>query len=176
MPDSSSVHAFENATGREDTALSELADGELNPQDAARLIESLSRSVNRRECWESYHVVGDCLRGIPPLKSSLASRISELLADEPTILAPQRRSLSARFAMPAAASLAAMVLVAWGVVNFNQNSGTPQASSQMAAISADQSSPGVREDVNGYVVAHRDFSPGAMIANAAFELPPESDQ
>lgn len=170
------AHPFEPATDVENTSLSELADGELDPLDAGRLFETLNHSTEMRARWETYHVIGDCLRDISPLKSDLATRISQLLSEEPTVLAPQRRSLSKRFTMPAAASLAAMVLVTWGVVNFSRDSTTPQTANQMAAVSPDQLSPGARYDVNGYMVAHRDFSPGAMMANAAFELPPETAQ
>lgn len=172
----SAIPIHETEHGVEDTALSALADGELDHQDTMRLLETLSHRADWRARWQSYHIIGDCLRDTPPLKSDLATRISLLLADEPTILAPRRRSLTTRFGMPAAASLAAMVLVAWGVINFNQRASLPLSANQMAAANTAQLSADARRDVNGYVVAHRDFSPGAMIANAAFEVPSEPAQ
>lgn len=172
----SAVPTHETERAIEDTTLSALADGELDHQETVRILETLSHRADWRARWQSYHIIGDCLRDIPPLKSDLATRISLLLADEPTILAPRRRSLTTRFAMPAAASLAAMVLVAWGVINFNQNANVPLTANQMVAVNTGQLSPDARHDVNDYVVAHRDFSPGAMIANAAFEVPSEPAQ
>lgn len=162
------THETERAT--ENTTLSALADGELDHQETVRILETLSHGEDWRARWRSYHIIGDCLRDIPPLKSDLATRISLLLADEPTILAP-RRSLMARFGMPAAASLAAVMLVAWGAVNLMQNGGTPFAGNQLAGASAGQPSSHARDDMNDYVAAHRDFSPGAMLANASFEVP-----
>lgn len=162
------THETERAT--EDTTLSALADGELDHQETLRMLETLSHGADWRARWQSYHIIGDCLRDIPPLKSDLATRISLLLADEPTILAP-RRSLMTRFGVPAAASLAAVILVAWGAVNLMQNGTAPFAGNQLAATSPGQLSSKARDDMNDYVAAHRDFSPGAMLASASFDVP-----
>ncbi|BBP05346.1 membrane protein [Sulfuriferula plumbiphila] len=166
----SAVPARGTERATEDTTLSALADGELDHQETVRILETLSHGADWRARWQSYHIIGDCLRDIPPLKSGLATRISLLLADEPTILAP-RRSLMARFGMPAAASLAAVMLVAWGAVNLMQNDATSLAGNQLAAASPGQPSSHARDDMNDYVAAHRDFSPGAMLASASFEVP-----
>lgn len=169
----SAVTTHETERTTEDaTVLSALADGELEHQETLRILETLSHGADWRARWQSYHIIGDCLRDIPPLKSDLATRISLLLADEPTILAP-RRSLLARIGMPAAASLAAVMLVAWGAVNLMQNGTAPFAGNQqLAAANPGQFSSATHQDeMNDYVAAHRDFSPGAMLASASFEVP-----
>lgn len=166
----SAVPTHETERASEDTTLSALADGELDHHETVRILETLSHGADWRARWQSYHIIGDCLRGTPPLKSDLATRISQLLADEPTVLAP-RRSLMARLGMPAAASLAAVMLVAWGAVNLMQNSTQPFAGNQLAAASPGQSATNAQDDMHDYVAAHRDFSPGAMLASASFEVP-----
>ncbi len=166
----SAIPTHESKPLTEDTTLSALADGELDHQETVRILETLSHGADWRARWQSYHIIGDCLRNTPPLKSDLATRISLLLADEPTVLAP-RRSLMTRFGIPGAASLAAVMLVAWGAVNLMQNGTQPFSGNQLAAISLGQSSSNTQDDMNDYVAAHRDFSPGAMLANASFEVP-----
>ncbi len=171
----SAISTHESSQLAEDTTLSALTDGELDHQETVRILETMSHRDDWRVRWQSYHVIGDCLRSIPPLKSDLATRISLLLAEEPTILAP-RRSLMSRFGMPAAASLAAVMLVAWGAVNLMQN-GTPTlAGNQLASISPVHSSAKVQDDMHDYMAAHRDFSPGAMLADASFEVPADPAQ
>jgi sigma-E factor negative regulatory protein RseA len=130
--------------------------------------------ADERALWETWHVIGDSLRGTPPLKSDLSNRISLLLADEPTVLAPHRRSGFLRFGMPVAASLAAVMLVAWGV--FSSAPGTMPGltgNQQLADATPVQSSFNQRHDVSDYLVAHRDFSPGEMVsplANVNYEV------
>ncbi|MHB1175053.1 MAG: sigma-E factor negative regulatory protein [Sulfuriferula sp.] len=165
-----STHTHESSPLAEDTTLSALADGELDHQETVRILETMSHGEDWRARWQSYHVIGDCLRSTPPLKSDLATRISLLLADEPTILAP-RRSLLTRFGMPAAASLAAVMLVAWGAVNLMQNGSQSFSGSQLASISPVHSLAKAPDDMHDYMTAHRDFSPGAMLADASFEVP-----
>ena len=166
----SAVPTHETERAAEDTTLSALADGELDHHETMRILESLSHGADWRARWQSYHLIGDCLRGTPPLKSDIATRISQLLADEPTILAP-RRSLMARFGVPTAASLAAVMLVAWGAGNLMQNSTQPFAGNQLAAASSGPAATNAQDDMHDYMAAHRDFSPGAMLASASFEVP-----
>ena len=155
-----------------DDALSALMDGELPEIESIQMIERLQHA-DERALWQTWHVIGDSLRGTP-FKSDLSNRISLLLAEEPTILAPHRRPAFLRFGMPVAASLAAVMLVAWGAVSFAPNgSGNGLAGSQLADATPVQSSFNQRHDVSDYLVAHRDFSPGEMVsplANVNYEV------
>ena len=45
--------------------LSALMDGELNELDAQREIARLRSDPESRERWESFHVIGDAMRGQP---------------------------------------------------------------------------------------------------------------
>jgi sigma-E factor negative regulatory protein RseA len=155
-------------------ALSALMDGELSETESAQMIERLQHG-DERALWQSWHVIGDCLRGTPPLKSDLSNRISLLLADEPTVLAPHRRAGFLRFGMPVAASVAAVMLVAWGAFNFAPSASLPglAGGQQLADATPVQSSFNQRHDVSDYLVAHRDFSPGEMVsplANVNYEV------
>ncbi len=67
-----------------------------------------------RRTWDTYHLIGDALRG--DVAPGLCARVSERLAAEPTVLAPQRRKVDARAAqigLSAAAGVAGIALVAW---------------------------------------------------------------
>lgn len=154
--------------------LSALMDGELSVLESAQMIEGL-HNADERALWQTWHVIGDSLRNTPALKSDLSNRISLLLADEPTILAPHRRPAFLRFGMPVAASLAAVMLVAWGAVSFAPNGATNSlaGSQQLADATPVQSSFNQRHDVSDYLIAHRDFSPGEMVsplANVNYEV------
>jgi negative regulator of sigma E activity len=77
----SAISTHEGGQLAEDTTLSALADGELDHQETVRILETMSHRDDWRVRWQSYHVIGDCLRGTPPLKLDLATRISLLLAE-----------------------------------------------------------------------------------------------
>jgi hypothetical protein len=85
-------------------------DGELDARAAQRELNRLEPGSELREHWDSYHLIGDALRGEPILSRAFGHRLSERLAGEPTVLAP-RRSVARRvttYALSAAASLSAV--------------------------------------------------------------------
>lgn len=173
----SALQRHEHDHAEDEYLISTLMDGELGERETARMIETLNARGDWRTHWETYHIIGDILRQTPALESGLSRKVSQLLADEPTILAPRRRPAFTRLAMPAAASLAAVMLVIWGALNFTQDSTSPTlGAGQMAAATPGGQSVDARHNVAGYLVAHRDFSTGAaasLIANASFEVPAE---
>ena len=95
--------------------VSALMDGELDDEPARHVLARMSDQEEFRDCWDTYHLIGDALRGerrlLPPFGQSLAVR----LAQEPTVLAPKygRVKRLATYSLSAAASLSAMSLVAW---------------------------------------------------------------
>lgn len=99
--------------------VSALMDGELGDDEAERELTRLKQdgeSGDLRYCWDTYHMIGDVLRGHGPLSPSFSRRISQRLAEEATILAPRRQRVSRKiytYAISAAASVAGVALVAW---------------------------------------------------------------
>jgi len=120
----------------------------------------LKQVASAREQWETWHLIGDAMRGAPPLSSDFGTRFAERLADEPTILAPRARWVSDR----ALASVAAGVLVAAGAVAIwsQHPENTPPATTMAQANPfAQQASPALAAEVRWapYLAAHQEFSP-----------------
>jgi sigma-E factor negative regulatory protein RseA len=100
-------------------SVSSLMDGELNLDEAEREIARLKTDTSLRASWDTYHLIGDTLRGDTVVDAGVAGfagRFAERLAAEPTVLAPPRRAPRSRFqtyALSAAASVAAVAVVGW---------------------------------------------------------------
>jgi sigma-E factor negative regulatory protein RseA len=155
--------------------ISALMDGELDSAEAEREIGRLKTDVESRERWESFHVVGDALRGDPVLSAGFSNELSKRLVQEPTVLAPRSRSRQARrfttYALSAAASISAMALVAWVAVYqtgqgglIADSGGKGNATPVVAALPASASSDGL---MNEYLLAHQGFSPSTAIQGLA---------
>lgn len=101
-------------------SVSTLMDGELNVDDASRQIARLKSDEALRERWDTYHLIGDAIRGSAAGRPGFAARVSERLAQEPTVLAPPtamrapvlKRKIQ-NYLLPIAASIAAVAVVAW---------------------------------------------------------------
>ena len=151
--------------------ISALMDGEVDEPELARDLAQLRSDGDLRRSWDTYHLIGDTLRG--HVAPALAAKVSQRLAGEPTVLAPQRRAPRgkiARLAFSAAAGAAGVALVAWlALPGLNPE---PQ---QVAASAPPGARPGapaaapaaavtpVAVGVENYLLAHQSFSPaGAM--------------
>src|SRR4029079_2279915 len=93
-------------------------DGEIGGAEAAVQIKRLKEDSQFRAAWDTYHVIGDTLRGEKlRLSQRFTESFSQRLAQEPPVLAPHARSplqtAVRRFALPVAASVGGMMLVAW---------------------------------------------------------------
>jgi len=97
--------------------ISVLMDGELEGRAADEVIESLGAEGAARDTWRAYHLISDAMRDTPLLSPGFAARLQARLAEEPTVLSPNRIRAAPRpwLAMPAAvaASFAALALVGW---------------------------------------------------------------
>jgi len=136
----------------------------------------------REEAWAAYHMIGDVLRGqIDPVQG-IDERVRIMLADEPTVPAPRtRRSnrFTQRVALPLAASVCGIAVVAWLALSNNSaispanNTRSPdmlatapqvvQQSNETiaAAFEADgsESNGSAADDMSAYLMAHQQFSP-----------------
>ena len=143
--------------------ISALMDGELDESELARNLALLRNDTDLRRTWDSYHLIGDTLRG--HVAQALAARVSERLAAEPTVLAPRRRAPRvrvAKHAFSAAAVAAGVALVAWlalpGLMpEPQQGAASAPAAPPLAAVTP------AAVGVENYLFAHQSFSPaGAM--------------
>ena len=148
--------------------VSALMDGELDDDEARIVFGQFKQNAGARDQWEIYHLIGDGLRQTPVwdagFPASFSARFAEKLAAEPTVLAPSRRPAFKRplYALSAAASLAAVSLVAWTAFQFNQ----PDAVTTMSANKVAENE--FQHDVNRYLIAHQEYSATPMSTSAAF--------
>ncbi len=117
------------------------------------------------------------MRGERLLSPGFAARISERLAGEPTVLAPQRRAMTdaARYALSAAASVAAVAVVAWialsGTGAADRPGATPAtiASTQVAPLQVPATVVNVPDNgrMHEYLLAHMGVSPSTALQGLA---------
>ena len=152
--------------------ISAFMDGEIGGADAAVQVKRLKEDTQLRAAWDTYHVIGDTMRGE---KLWLSHRFTEIfaqrLAQEPTVLAPHARipvqSTVRRLALPVAASVGGMMLVAW-LALFNNPFAPPKEN--VAVVTPTPMEVKARlasEEVNDYLMAHQQFSSGATLPGVA---------
>jgi sigma-E factor negative regulatory protein RseA len=141
-------------------------DGELDERAAGEAMESLRREGEAGDAWRAYHLISDALRDRRGLAVGCASRVRERLAAEPTVIAPGRLAprSAPRFALAAAASVAAVAFVGW--VAFSPQ---PQDSPKTAPALAQQGPIAVplSSAANDYLLAHQGFSPRVSLQGMA---------
>ena len=96
-------------TDKIDEHLSAFFDGELNERDIERVMAQLGQDEKLTSSWDRYQLIGDAIRGQLPqhVSTDLGARVSDIVRDEPAILAP-RRATAHRLVRPAVgAALAA---------------------------------------------------------------------
>ena len=144
--------------------VSALMDGELDAHAAGEAIDGL-REGEALQAWRTYHLIGDAMRDARVLSEGFTARVSQRLAVEPTVLMPARLPARPvqRFALAAAASLAAASLVGWLAFAPQPEAPAPIAQVKPAAAVA-QVLPVVTvvpfpNATNDYLLAHQGFSP-----------------
>lgn len=168
-------------------SVSTLMDGELNVDEAAREIARLKSDASARDQWDTYHLIGDAMRGSTGGSAAFAARFSERLALEPTVLAPRPRLTRKMqtYALSAAASVAAVAVVGWmtlSVIKPAVPDGTlakaptveapsklatlqPPATAAIVPVAKDLSAAdeAAAEPVQEYLLAHQGISPTTAI-------------
>ena len=145
-------------------------DGELCSDEADILLDKIKSHPEMKQDWLTYHLIGDALRQPDYIPAGLKTDFLERLHAEPTVLAPQRKySSQARFfALSAAASIMAIAFLAWLSVQIDgepllqQQPGTLQAASFPS--NADFRT---NDNMNDYLLAHHELSPGSEIRSPA---------
>ncbi len=139
--------------------LSEFMDGETDDEQAKRLIVGFLDSETQHE-WHAYHLIGDTLRGTPSISRDFTQSFSARLAEEPTVLAPNRfaKPRARTYALSAAASVAAVGFVLWAVMQ----TGSENTTSGMLAANTPKAEM-VSVNVNPYLRAHQEYSPSVAM-------------
>ena len=147
--------------------ISALVDDEISLHDAEYLYTALKAESESRECWMTYHLIGDAMRGSPIFKSDMRSRIMQQLDNAPAVLAP-RASVTSTVQVAkkspvlwsVAASVAAVMFV--GMIVLQQQS---QTAEELMPMEIAQNFPAE------YLQAHQSLAPSSSayyIQSAAF--------
>lgn len=153
--------------------ISTLMDGELCGDEAAVLLGMIKHHPEARQEWLSYHLISDALRQPDYLPNHMGAAFFERLQAEPTVLAPhcQRSSRAGIFAMSAAASIMAVVFLAWLSVQSDARPLLQQAkqgpdAARTASVLINANFP-TNGSMNDYLLAHQEFSPSTDVRGAA---------
>jgi len=155
--------------------VSALMDGELTESQMNQQLAHLREYPDLLECWDTFHLIGDVLRGDGTLSPAFREGVMQKLAAEPTVLAPRRPAAKRirTFALSAAASLAAVAVVGW-LAFFNnpvpparEIAKAPQPLASPAAPSPQLASVPSDGTMNEYLIAHQEYSPSTTIQGLA---------
>ena len=150
--------------------ISALMDGELFEDEAESLLDLVKLDSDMHKGWEMYHLIGDVLRQPEHIHCGLSAKVRERMQDEPTVLAPCDRVVKQKirtFALSAAASLAAVGVVAWMSLQIGH-----EAAPQMAMLqnSLRPASVQIKSKSNDYLMAHQEFSPSTDMNGGAYYI------
>jgi len=156
--------------------VSEWMDGELDEHQARRQSLRISRDEVARDSWNTFHLIGDVMRGEPVMSQRFTDGLTERMSLEPTVLAPRRGVVRrvTSYALPIAASIAAVAAVGWIASVTQPLAPEPQvASAPVAPAAVVQPStqlasvPTEGKKVHEYLFAHQQFGPSTEIQGLA---------
>jgi sigma-E factor negative regulatory protein RseA len=143
--------------------ISRLMDGEVDATELDAVCAAL-KSGEAMASWNCYHVIGDALRGEIPATRDVRAAVARRLADEPTVLAPQRSvpSRPAAWAWAAAATLAAVSVVGWTA--YSLIDATPAGLAKAGDAGAMRASEvRVATVPTDLLFAHQEYAPASML-------------
>jgi sigma-E factor negative regulatory protein RseA len=157
--------------------ISMLMDGELGERECDEALAALARDDEAIRTWRAYHLIRDVLHGEDVVAADLSAGVAARLAGEPTVLAPRRiqKPLVRRrwMALSAAASVAAVALVAWLAF-------TPARTPDSVPVETASNSPVVRvplpRSTDDYLLAHQGYSPRLTLQGVAPYIRTVSDE
>ncbi|HSO05993.1 MAG TPA: sigma-E factor negative regulatory protein [Pelomicrobium sp.] len=153
--------------------LSALADGELEDFEAQALMKRMPSDADLMRDWAIYHVIGEALRQERTYRIDIVGVVGRRLAEEPTVLAPRpvRRKRLQVYALSAAASAAAVAMVAWVMLQGQPPATMAPMAQGPAAVVAGSAGIPVATPVNAamddYLRAHQEYSPSTQILGVA---------
>ena len=178
--------------------LSSLIDGELDPDEAAAVLDALCRDPELQRHWSELQLVGDALRSAEVAachEDGFRERVRAALASEPTVLAPRRSPRPAwrRYSMPGLAVAASVAALAFVAVPLMQ-SPSPDVTAQRplaptAPVVASTAVPAASQAearaaaaiasaraLDPYFAAHRELTGGSPLPRAAAYLRPSAGE
>jgi sigma-E factor negative regulatory protein RseA len=168
--------------------VSAMMDGELDESEVTRTVLSLKERDELREAWDTYHLIGETMRGeLSRTGTDIRRTVAARLQSEPTVLAPKSKipQSARRYLWPSMAAAAAMATVTWMSVRTEPPTLGPTAQTanvpfvlpvsasatgalaelvQPASLSAPPLAiqfPARR--IDAYLQAHQEFSPSRTI-------------
>ncbi len=93
-------------------------DDEIPMDESDHLMIAISSESEVSDCWSTYHLIGDVMRGNPMLSHDFTERLMAKIGEEPTVLAPKakRSFFNMSMLLSVAASMAAVTFVGWMVL------------------------------------------------------------
>jgi len=145
--------------------ISQLIDGDLGQWEAQAQIARLERDAELADCWATYHLIGDALRREIELGPEFTRKVRAQLELEPAMLAPRLRLMqrAARHALPMAAAVAGVTVVAWLAFQAPPNSPEIAMGPKAPILAPSPANGGVAD----YLVAHQEFSPSTTMHGIA---------
>lgn len=170
--------------------LSALMDGELDAQEAARLLDALCRDPGLQQRWSDLQLAGDAIRSTDVAAchvDAFCARVRTALADEPTVLAPRRRSPLRRYAVPGVAIAASVAAIAFVAVPLLRAPAPEMAALQAVPATATTATAAAVEPagaqsnrataaianaraLDAYFAAHRELTAGTPLPRATAYL------
>jgi len=147
--------------------ISALMDSELFEDESDSLLNKINRGSGAHQDWEVYHLIGDVLRQPDHIHCDLSAKVRERMQDEPVVLAPRSHMVKQQIrtvALSAAASLAAVGVVAWMSQQISPET-VPQMAMQQNALRP--VSIQIQSKSNDYLMAHQEFSPSTDMNGGA---------
>ncbi|MFK8067508.1 MAG: sigma-E factor negative regulatory protein [Gammaproteobacteria bacterium] len=154
--------------------ISAMMDGELEGRDRDGAIKDIEIDPATKGSWQRYHMIGDTMRNTLPssVKPDLASRLNEMLEQEPAILAPKRKKKfnPSNYIKPLAGLAIAASVTAVAVVSFQSGQETPglEANAPLASTVIPESVRTVKfesventieaNQLNPYILNHNQFN------------------
>jgi len=158
--------------------ISAFMDGETSRGEAHQTLLRLKQNDTCRETWDTFHLIGDVMRGNPELRDGFVAQLHQRIEQEPTQLAPGLNwRKSTNFALSAAASVAAISIVL--ALGLTDNPLSPQiqiADAPKTKVIADNTPTIARPrpttaanqgKINEYLMAHQEFSPSTAFQGVA---------
>lgn len=181
--------------GKVDTEhLSSLIDGELDPHEAAAVLDALCRDAELQRRWSDLQLVGDALRSTEVAAchvDGFCDRVRKSLADEPTVLAPRQLARPAwrRYSWPGLAVAASVAAIAFVAVPLMRSpapdvmaqkqipAAAPVVASTAVLASSQAEAKAAAAIANAraldpYFAAHRELTGGSPLPRAAAYLRP----
>jgi sigma-E factor negative regulatory protein RseA len=139
--------------------ISALMDDELSTDGLDYLFTAVKSDDELGQCWATYHLIGDVMRGNPITNPDFRQHLMQKLEAEPAVLAPGNIRLERRPVMwSIAASAAAVMFVGWVVL---QQQAPENASSAVVEIAQAQNIPQTQNIPSEYLHAHQAVAPSS---------------